>query len=177
MSVHAGSGEPASRDGPRTSARLNYPYGIAVDQQNDTIYVSDERSIQKMTLQGMSLSNYYSWNSCVCFVLDVYMLLILMSQCSYHVIKGEVSTLAGSADARDANGNRNGARFNTPKGLWFDEKHKSLLVCDSGNGKLKRVSLKGMLNIAISFFSARDFHLILSSSSSLAKYKQQAMYW
>ena len=101
------------------------------------------------------------------------MLLILMSQCSYHVIKGEVSTLAGSAAEGDANGNGNGARFTVPMGLWFDEKHQSLLVCDAGNSKLKRVSLKGMLNIAISFFSARhlhhtssSFHLILSSSSS-----------
>ena len=120
-------------------------------------------------------SCYYEWwNRWVFFLcVDVYMLLILMSQCSYHVIKGEVSTLAGSADKGDANGNGNGARFNTPLGLWFDEKHQSLLVCDFGNGKLKRVSLKGVLNIAISFFSARhlhhtssSFHLILLSSSS-----------
>ena len=95
----------------------------------------------------------------------------------------DVSTLAGSADEGDANGNGNRARFNAPMGLWFDEKHQSLLVCDVGNGKLKRVSLKGMLNIAISFFSARhlhytsaSFHLILSSSSSLANFKRQAMY-
>ena len=91
------------------------------------------------------------------------MLLILMSQCSYHVIKGKVSTLAGSADRGDANGNGNGARFNVPAGLWFDEKHQSLLVCDAGNSKLKRVSLKGMLNIAISFFSACHFHHTSSS--------------
>ena len=89
------------------------------------------------------------------------------------LIIGEVSTLAGSADKGDANGNGNGARFNVPLGLWFDEKHQSLLVCDWGNSKLKRVSLKGMLNIPISFFSARhlhhtsaSFHLNLSSSSS-----------
>ena len=89
-----------------------------------------------------------------------------------YVIIGEVSTLAGSADKGDANGNGNGARFNVPAGLWFDEKHQSLLVCDGMNSKLKRVSLKGMLNIVISFFSARhchhtssSFHLILLSSS------------
>ena len=78
-------------------------------------------------------------------------------------IKGEVSTLAGSADKGDANGNANGARFNFPMGLWFDEKHQSLLVCDRWNNKLKRVSLKGMLNIAISFFSARHLHHTSSS--------------
>ena len=174
MSVHAGSGKQGSQDGLGTSARLNYPFGIAIDQQTDTIYVSNLHSIRKMTLQGMSMScDHEWWNRCVFFCVDVYMLLILIPQCSYHVIIGRVSTLAGSAAEGDANGNGNRARFNVPMGLWFDEKHQSLLVCDYLNDKLKRVSLKGMLNIAISFFSARhlhhtssSFHLILSSSSS-----------
>ena len=167
MSVHAGSSKAGSQDGLGTSARLNWPCGIAIDQQSDTIYVSDQHSIRKITLQGISMSCYHEWwNRCVCFV--------WMCICcwfwynSAHIIKGMVTTLAGSGDEGDTNGNGNGARFNAPLGLWFDEKHQSLLVCDSGNGKLKRVSLKGMLNIAISFFSARhcaSFHLILSSSS------------
>ena len=65
------------------------------------------------------------------------MLLILMSQCSYHVIKGVVTTLAGSADEGGANGNGSEAWFNEPLGLWFDEKHQSVLVCDYYNNKLK----------------------------------------
>ena len=80
------------------------------------------------------------------------MLLSLISRCSYHVIQGEVTTLAGSTDKGDVNGNGNGARFNDPVGLWFDEKHQSLLVCDYWNSKLKRVSLKGILNTAIHSF-------------------------
>ena len=109
----------------------------------------------------------------------------LFSYCNAHImfIEGEVSTLAGSAGTGDVNGNGNGARFNVPLGLWFDEKHQSLLVCDHWNNKLKRVSLKGMLNIAISFFlthhvhhTSSSFHPILSSFFILAKYKQQAMY-
>ena len=114
---------------------------------------------------------------CGCVYVVDFDILMLIS-----VIKGEVSTLAGSADAGDANGNGNRARFTTPTGLWFDEKHQSLLVCDRWNNKLKRVSLKGMLNIAISFFSTRDslhtsasFHMILSFFI-LAKFKQQVMY-
>ena len=124
-----------------------------------------------VTTNGEIDVSFFVW-MCIC-------LLILMSQCSHHVIKGEVSTLAGSADIGDANGNGNRARFNEPKGLWFDEKHQSLLVCDYFNDKLKRVSLKGMLNIAISFFST--YHLSFISSNLvvifiLAKFKQQAMY-
>ena len=61
MSVHAGSGKQGSQDGLGTSARLNYPYGIAIDQQTDTIYVSDFHSIRKMTLEGMSMSCYHEW--------------------------------------------------------------------------------------------------------------------
>ena len=41
--------------------------------------------------------------------------------------------LAGSAGKGDANENGNGVRFNAPAGLWFDEKHQSLLVCDFWN--------------------------------------------
>ena len=59
MSVHAGSGEQGNQDGLGMSARLDFPYGIAIDQQTDTIYVSDQHSIRKMTLQGMSMSCYH----------------------------------------------------------------------------------------------------------------------
>ena len=61
MSVHAGSGEEGSQDGLGTSARFDHPYGIAIDQQTDTIYVSDFHSIRKMTLEGMSLSCDHEW--------------------------------------------------------------------------------------------------------------------
>ena len=61
MSVHAGSGKRGSQDGLGTSARFNGPDGIAIDQQTDTIYVSDRHSIRKMTLQGMSMSCYHEW--------------------------------------------------------------------------------------------------------------------
>ena len=174
MSVHAGSGEAGCQDGLGTSARLNSPYGIAIDQQTDTIYISDQHSIREITLQGMSIPVTTN------IEIDVPVLCGCVYVCWFwchnaHIMlsKGEVSTLAGSADKGDAIGNANGARFKKPLGHCFDEKHQSLLVCDWGNNKLKRVSLKGMLNIAIWFFSARrlhhtssSFHLILSSSSS-----------
>ena len=80
MSVHAGSGKAGSQDGLGASACLNYPYGIAIDQQTDTIYVSDSHSIRKITLQGMSMSCDHEWkNRCVFLCVDVYMLLILTS--------------------------------------------------------------------------------------------------
>ena len=98
---------------------------------------------------------------------------ILLHNANYINI-GEVSTLAGSVDKGDVNGNGNGARFNAPLGLWFDEKHQSLLVCDSGNSKLKRVSLEGMLNIAIHSFLLDTFIttlLLLSDFVVLTKFK------
>ena len=80
--------------------------------------------------------------------------------------------MAGSEDEGDVNGNGNRARFYFPYGLWFDEKHQSLLVCDRFNNKLKRVSMKGILDLlSILFYLSPPsylcfFNLIPSSSSS-----------
>ena len=67
-------------------------------------------------------------------------------------IQGVVSTIAGSGIKRDADGTGIAARFDGPRGLCFDEKHQSLLVCDYSNNKIKRVSLKG-INIHLSISS------------------------
>ena len=58
--------------------------------------------------------------------------------------KGEVITLAGSSQGGFEDGNGKAAKFNTPRGMWFDDKSQSLLVCDTNNSKLRRVQLNGM---------------------------------
>jgi hypothetical protein len=42
----------------------------------------------------------------------------------------------------DANGKA--AKFNNPRGIYFDEGTQSLLVCDRLNEKLRRVQLNGI---------------------------------
>jgi len=56
--------------------------------------------------------------------------------------RGEVSTLAGSTAGYN-DGNEKSAEFNHPRGIFYDPSSESLLVCDYGNHKLRRVLLNG----------------------------------
>jgi hypothetical protein len=51
-----------------------------------------------------------------------------------------VSTVAGTGKGF-ANGPLKSAKFNSPIGIYFDEIEQSLLVCDYGNARLRKVSL------------------------------------
>ena len=57
---------------------------------------------------------------------------------------GEVSTLAGSGSQGHINGIGKTAAFSLPWGLYFDEKDQSVLVCDTGNNKVRKVAMNGM---------------------------------
>ena len=56
---------------------------------------------------------------------------------------GEVSTLAGSK-CGFADGRGHVAKFNGPEGICYDSSDESLVVCDNGNSRLRRVRLNGM---------------------------------
>jgi hypothetical protein len=57
---------------------------------------------------------------------------------------GAVSTIAGSGEYGFSDGTGHAARFNCPIGICYDEYSQSMLVCDYGNNKLRRVQLNGM---------------------------------
>jgi hypothetical protein len=61
------------------------------------------------------------------------------------LITGEVWTLAGCGEEGFADGKKGAAKFKVPSGLAFDEVDQSILVCDTYNNKLRRVSLDGIL--------------------------------
>jgi len=54
----------------------------------------------------------------------------------------EVSKLAGSKRGL-MDGKENVAEFNSPEGIFYDQSSESLLVCDKGNHKLRRVLPSG----------------------------------
>ena len=67
-----------------------------------------------------------------------------------------MTTLAGSrsgyADARGS-----AAKFNYPRGICYDGTSQSLIVCDNGNNKLRRVQMNGMqLKLVSSLSRAND---------------------
>eukprot|EP00026_Physarum_polycephalum_P007675 Phypoly_transcript_07740.p1 GENE.Phypoly_transcript_07740~~Phypoly_transcript_07740.p1 ORF type:complete len:465 (+),score=73.41 Phypoly_transcript_07740:120-1514(+) len=57
--------------------------------------------------------------------------------------EGEVSTLVGTKEQGFADGSAKEAKFFCPQGICFDELDQSLLVCDSGNNRLRKVLLNG----------------------------------
>ena len=54
-----------------------------------------------------------------------------------------MTTLAGS-ERGYADGKGAAAEFVNPTGIWYDATNQSLIVCDMGNNKLRRVQLNGM---------------------------------
>lgn len=59
---------------------------------------------------------------------------------------GLVSTLAGSGTAGSTNGVGAAASFNNPQGIACDTYDNSLFVADSGNNKIRRVTLDGIVS-------------------------------
>ena len=60
ISVLAGSGDRASKDGIGANASFYYPRGLAIDQQTGILFVSDWNSnaIRKITPQGIQLYGF-----------------------------------------------------------------------------------------------------------------------
>lgn len=73
---------------------------------------------------------------------------LYVSDCCNHVIRritpqGTVSTFAGSHSAGFRDGKGKSAKFNNPRGIFFNDKNQCLLVCDYGNCRIRRVTLQG----------------------------------
>ena len=54
-----------------------------------------------------------------------------------------MTTLAGSGGSGSADGKAASAEFKYPSGICYDNTSQSLIVCDNGNNKLRRVQLNG----------------------------------
>jgi hypothetical protein len=54
-----------------------------------------------------------------------------------------VTTFAGYGKEGFFDGDLMSTQFNQPSGLFFDSIDQSLLICDFGNNKLRKVSLCG----------------------------------
>ena len=112
-------------------ARFDYPTGIAINQRNGTLYISDycNHKIRVVTPNGMKVKRERRERKRKNLQTRNYL--------------GNVSTLAGSTKG-DEDGSSKEAKFNHPLGIWFDERDQSLLVCDNDNNKIRRVTLEGM---------------------------------
>jgi DNA-binding beta-propeller fold protein YncE len=119
--------------------------GIAIDQQTGNLFVSDEdnHEIRKITPKGNP-------NDISQIQISLFILLLILKHllpCSFlylhseFICSGEVTTIAGSGKKGLVDGDLKSAQFKYPRGIFFDSIEQSLLVCDFGNNKLRKVLL------------------------------------
>jgi len=79
--------------------------------------------------------------------------------------QGKVSTIAGYHVYGFADGKGEEAQFHFPWGICFDEIDQSLLVCDKGNSKIRRISQNG--NVSTLCTCRLPFDLLVMSDRSI----------
>lgn len=126
MTTVAGIEQVGSVDGPISTASFNRPWGIAVDQTNGTIYVSDYcgNKIRKISPQGMAVRNC----------------------CNANLFLGFVSTVAGSGAASFVEGSGTAAGFKNPWGIDLNANTGDIYVADGGNRRVRKIS-SGMCHL------------------------------
>jgi len=172
ISVLTGSGVNKHEDGVGTKASFAKPCGIAIDQRNGDVYVSefDGHTIRKIYQHG--------WTSCeqineetarrkteeillealgnipLSIWVDIISMcglisLVHLSQVCfafYHPAKsqmqGNVITIAGNGIPGVKDGAGKDARFNNPCGLCFSEAEDSLYIADYGNQRIRKLDTK-----------------------------------
>lgn len=167
VSTIAGSTVPGAANGQGTTASFNSPEGLAVDA-NGNLYVADTGNsiIRRITPEGVvstiaglsgqvgstnGLSGDARFNQPAALCLDGAGNLYIVDRGNHCIRRmtplGVVTTFAGKAGT---SGHKDGSGatslFNTPQGAAFDPVLKSILVTDSGNQVIRRISLSGSVS-------------------------------
>ena len=161
VSTVAGSGTAGFKDGDATSAQFNMRYGIAKDNLGN-IYIADgsNNSIRKITADGsvktlagsgvIGAANgtgneaqfYFPQGLVVDAAGNVYVADTFNNKIRKVTADGVVSTIAGTGNAGNVDGDGPSAQFNAPSGLAFDASG-NLLVTDFNNGTIRKITTAG----------------------------------
>ena len=168
-------------DGDATSARFNYPYGLAL-AADGTLYVSDSTRIRKITASGIvstlagnaiagnadGSGTAASFNSPAGIAIDhegnLYVVDMYNSLIRKITPSGVVTTLAGSEHGY-SDGKGSSAKFDHPAGIEFGP-DTALYVADTWNHSIRKVTMSGEVTTIIrngEIFaepSARSFPLV-----------------
>ncbi|MDQ2794472.1 MAG: hypothetical protein M3Y12_10770 [Bacteroidota bacterium] len=164
VSTLAGSGVAGFADGPGTTAKFNYPIGIAVDAQGNVYVAEDDGNrIRKVlpngtvsTIAGTGQSGFADgpgssaqFTSPEGIAVDSQGTLYVAEFGGNRIRKitadGTVSTLAGNSARGAADGTGGGAQFYGPRGVTIDS-HGDLLVADAGNCCIRKVTTDGVVS-------------------------------
>ncbi len=156
VSTFAGSSEGYA-DGPGAAAKFNSPSGLAIDAGGN-LYVADSGNnrIRKLTPQGIvstvagegsagyrdGPASQAQFGAPLAVAVDTQGNLFVADTYNDRIrlitLAGEVSTIAGTGLGY-ADGSAETARFDTPSGIAAAP-DGSLIVADTGNGRLRRIS-------------------------------------
>ena len=150
-------GEKGFADGQGSSARFDFPCGIAIDAAGNLYVTDDNKRIRKVTQQGevstLAGSGEYGFAdgqgsaaqfaNTIGIAIDATGNLYVTENYRVRKItpKGKVSTLAGS-EKGFADGQGSAARFNNPNGIAIDSAG-NLYVADTYNRRIRKITPKG----------------------------------
>src|SRR6185437_15830172 len=163
VSTVAGTGSQGNQDGPSGTATFNYPYGIAVDK-NDNIYVSEIGSdnIRKIAPDG-TVSTFAgspsgrtgssdgtdtsaTFQDPLGLAADADGNIYVADAANNKIRKitpaGVVTTIAGNGTAGAGNGTALSATFNTPLSVAVDA-GKNLYVTEQKNYDIRKIASDG----------------------------------
>ena len=131
-SVNAESG---FKDGVAYQAQFNEPHRLVFNTNNRNIYVSDtnNHSIRKLTFLTKGKECRYPKGSTIKTE--------IMKEDGYCV-----TTVAGNGKPGFKDGLGKEARFRSPYGLVFDTHQKILYIADTGNNRIRKMDLNGLVS-------------------------------
>lgn len=159
----AGSGEAGYRDGLGKVAQFTAPSGLVVDRQGN-VYVADtgNQRIRRIspdgsvkTVAGTGDAGFADgpeasakFNLPSGITIDKTGNLYVADASNNRIRKidstGTVNTLAGSGVEGFSDGSGSQAKFNNPFGITFDPTSGTLLVADTWNNRIRRLTLSGV---------------------------------
>lgn len=151
-------------DGPAESATFRYPEGLALDVSSNTIYVTSDQRIRKITAGTVSTlagdgtqgyadgtGNEVKFKAPVGMAVDATGNIYLCDYGNHRIRKvtsgGMVTTIAGST-AGLANGTGATAQFEFPMGVVLDATG-NLYVADEGNHCIRKITPAGEVTIFV----------------------------
>lgn len=161
----AGSGAVGFKDGKGKKAVFYNPWGITIDKSGKNLYIADRdnHAIRQLnlitktvtTIAGCGRGGYLEGiGRTACFSYPEYLKIdqddkLYISEVGGHRIRvlnlktREVKLVAGSGFRGYRNGQSKVVKFNNPKGLLPDTKGGILLVADTWNDVIRKISIKG----------------------------------